>query len=99
MLLCCTASLSLQNLKLVKQQNSISYYDLLRSDVCCCDGIKSYFKMVNSGQSYIESLLIVVICGTIGGIVYLLFVLTSGLASHILGDRIQRLPVLGKLVK
>ncbi|TKI84050.1 polysaccharide biosynthesis protein, partial [Bacillus wiedmannii] len=51
------------------------------------------------GQSYMESLLIVVICGAVGGIVYLLFVLTSGLASHILGDRIQRLPVLGKLIK
>ena len=46
-----------------------------------------------------ESLLIVVICGAVGGIVYLLFVLTSGLASHILGDKIQRLPVLGKLIK
>ncbi|ENQ3112129.1 polysaccharide biosynthesis protein [Bacillus cereus] len=51
------------------------------------------------GQSYIESLLIVVICGAAGGIVYLLFVLTSGLASHILGDKIQQLPVLGKLIK
>jgi hypothetical protein len=51
------------------------------------------------GQPYIESLLIVIICGVVGGIVYLTFVLTSGLASHILGDRIGRLPILKKLVK
>lgn len=51
------------------------------------------------GQSYIESLLIVIICGVVGGFVYLLFVLTSGLASRILGNRIQRLPILGKFIK
>ncbi|EMA6343230.1 oligosaccharide flippase family protein [Bacillus cytotoxicus] len=51
------------------------------------------------GQPYIESLLIVIICGVAGGFVYLLFVLTSGLASRILGNRIQRLPLLGKFIK
>ena len=61
--------------------------------------LKAILKWLIPGQSYIESLLIVCICGVAGGLVYLLFVLTSGLASHILGDRIQRLPVLGKLVK
>lgn len=61
--------------------------------------LKVILKWVIPGQSYIESLLIVLICGAVGGVVYLLFVLTSGLASHILGDRIQRLPVLGKLIK
>lgn len=61
--------------------------------------LKAILTWLIPGQSYIESLLIVVICGAVGGLVYLLFVLTSGLASHILGDRIQRLPILGKLVK
>ena len=56
--------------------------------------LKAILTWLIPGQSYIESLLIVVICG-FAGIVYLLFVLTSGLASHILGDRIQRLPILG----
>ncbi|OON42259.1 polysaccharide biosynthesis protein, partial [Klebsiella pneumoniae] len=61
--------------------------------------LKAILTWLIPGQSYMESLLIVVICGAVGGIVYLLFVLTSGLASHILGDKIQRLPVLGKLIK
>lgn len=61
--------------------------------------LKAILTWLIPGQSYMESLLIVVICGVRGGIVYLLFVLTSGLASHILGDKIQRLPVLGKLIK
>ena len=61
--------------------------------------LKAILTWLIPGQSYIESLLIVVICGVAGGIVYLLFVLTSGLASHILGDKIQRLPILGKLIK
>ena len=57
--------------------------------------LKSILTWLIPGQTYMESLLIVVICGAVGGLVYLLFVLTSGLASHILGDRIQRLPILG----
>lgn len=61
--------------------------------------LKAILKWMIPGQSYMESLLIVFICGAVGGIVYLLFVLTSGLASHILGDRLHRLPILGKLVK
>ena len=61
--------------------------------------LKAILTWLIPGQTYMESLLIVVICGAVGGLVYLLFVLTSGLASHILGDRIQRLPILGKLVK
>lgn len=60
-------------------------------------GLKSIIQWLIPGQPYIESLLIVIICGVIGGLVYLTFVFTSGLASHILGDRINRLPVLRKL--
>ncbi|PDY47913.1 polysaccharide biosynthesis protein [Bacillus pseudomycoides] len=62
-------------------------------------GLKAMIGWLIPGQPYIESLLIVIICGVVGGIVYLTFVLTSGLASHILGDRIGRLPILKKLVK
>jgi len=62
-------------------------------------GLKAIVGWLIPGQPYIESLLIVIICGAVGGLVYLTFVLKSGLASHILGDRIQRLPVLGKLIK
>ncbi|MEN1935190.1 polysaccharide biosynthesis protein [Paenibacillus sp. 102] len=62
-------------------------------------GLKAIVGWLIPGQSYIESLLIVIVCGAVGGIVYLAFVSTSGLASHILGDRIGRLPVLKKLVK
>jgi len=62
-------------------------------------GLKAIIGWLIPGQPYIESLLIVIICGVVGGIVYLTFVLTSGLASHILGDRIGRLPILKKLVK
>lgn len=61
--------------------------------------LKAILTWLIPGQSYMESLLIVVICGAVGGIVYLLFILTSGLASHILGDKIQRSPILGKLIK
>ncbi|MBC6974741.1 polysaccharide biosynthesis protein [Bacillus sp. Xin] len=62
-------------------------------------GLKAIIGWLIPGQPYIESLLIVIICGAVGGFVYFAFVLTSGLASHILGDRISRLPVLKKLVK
>ncbi|MEK4738060.1 MULTISPECIES: putative polysaccharide biosynthesis protein [Bacillus] len=61
--------------------------------------LRAFISWIIPGQSYVESLIIVFICASAGGLVYLLFVLTSGLASHILGNRIQRLPVLGKLVK
>ncbi|UNP83333.1 putative polysaccharide biosynthesis protein [Bacillus mycoides] len=61
--------------------------------------LRAFISWIIPGQSYVESLIIVFICASAGGLVYLLFVLTSGLASHILGDRIRRLPVLGKLVK
>lgn len=61
--------------------------------------LRAIISWIIPGQSYIESLIIVFICAAAGGLVYLLFVLTSGLASHILGDRIRRLPVLGKLVR
>ncbi|WP_020060505.1 putative polysaccharide biosynthesis protein [Bacillus sp. 123MFChir2] len=60
-------------------------------------GAKTLLKWLIPGQSYIESLIIVVVCGSLGGIVYFAFVFTSGLASDILGDRINRLPLLKKL--
>ena len=60
-------------------------------------GSKTLLKWLIPGQLYLESLVIVAVCSNLGGLVYFAFVYTSGLASDILGDRINRLPLLKKL--
>ena len=81
-----------------KMGETAKQYSLLRftlGNVCCCNCIKSNFKMVNPWTILYRITAYCIYMWRCRRVVYLLFVLTSGLASHILGDRIQRLPILG----
>lgn len=51
------------------------------------------------GQSYMKSLLIVIFCGSLGGISFLWLSLRDTVTSNILGTQLQRIPIFKRFVK